>query len=54
MYLFLDVYEQALVCLSNREVAYASRGRTFHSEMANNRFITVVFSNCVGLIYLAI
>ena len=31
-------YEQALVCLSNREIVDASRGRTFHCKMANNRF----------------
>ena len=42
--------EQALVCLSNREIVDASRGRTFHCEMANNLF----FSNCFGLTYLAI
>ena len=30
--------EQALVCLSNREIVDASRGRTFHCKMANNRF----------------
>ena len=45
-----DGNEQALVCLSNREIVDASRGRTFHCKMANNRF----FSNCFGLIYLAI
>ena len=32
------MYEQALVCLSNREIVDASRGRTFHCKMANNRF----------------
>jgi len=42
--------EQALVCLSNRETVDASRGCTFHCKMTNNRF----FSNCFGLIYLAI
>ena len=31
-------YEQALVCLSNRELVDASRGCTFHCKMANNRF----------------
>ena len=46
--------KQALVCLSNREMVDASRGCTFHCKMANNRLITVGFSNCVGLIYLAI
>jgi len=35
--------EQALVCLPNREIVDASRGRTFHCEMANNRLITVFF-----------
>jgi len=43
-------HEQALVCLSNREIVYASRGRTFHCKMANNRF----FTNRFGLISLAI
>jgi len=33
-------YEQAIVCLSNREIGDASRG-TFHCKMANNRLITV-------------
>jgi len=32
-----NVNEQALVCLSNEEIVDASRGRTFHCEMANNR-----------------
>jgi len=32
------LYEQALVCLSNREIVDASSGRTFHCNMANNRF----------------
>jgi len=31
-------YEQALVCLCNREIVDASRGCTFHCKMANNRF----------------
>ena len=31
-------WEQALICLSNREIVDASRGRTFHCKMANNRF----------------
>jgi len=35
------LYEQALVCLSNREIVDASRGCTFHCKMANNRLITV-------------
>jgi len=34
-------HEQALVCLSSREIVDASRGCTFHCEMANNRLITV-------------
>ena len=34
-------YEQALVCLSNREIVDASRGCTFHCKMANNRLMTV-------------
>ena len=33
--------EQALVCLSNREIADASRRCTFHCKMANNRLIAV-------------
>jgi len=44
------LYLQALVCLSNREIVDASRGQICNCKMANNRF----FSNCVGLIYLAI
>ena len=47
-------HEQALVCLSNREIVDASRGRIFHCKMANNRLITVFFSNCVGLFYVTI
>ena len=35
--------DQALVCLSNREIVDASRGCTFHCNMANNRLITVFF-----------
>jgi len=35
--------EQALVCLSNGEIVDASRGRTFHCKMANNRLLTVLF-----------
>ena len=35
-------YEQALVCLSNREIFHASRGRTFHCKMANDRFFLVM------------
>ena len=31
------LHEQALVCLSNREIVDASRGCTFHCKMANNR-----------------
>ena len=31
-------YEQALVCLSNRDIFDASRGRTFHCKTAKNRF----------------
>jgi len=50
----VSFYEQALVFLSNREIVDASRGRTFHCKMANNRLITVFFSNWVGLIYLAV
>jgi len=37
------MHEQALGCLSNREIVDASRGRTFHCKMANNRLITVFF-----------
>ena len=36
-------YEQALVCLSNREIVDASRGRIFHCIMANNRFFFKLF-----------
>ena len=32
------IYEQALVCLSNREIVDTSRGCTFHCKMANSRF----------------
>jgi len=53
-YIHVNMYEQALVCLSNREIVDASRGSTFHCKMTNNSIITVLFSNCVGLIYLAI
>jgi len=35
-------YEQALVCLSNKEIVDASRGCAFHCKMANNR-VTVCF-----------
>jgi len=42
--------EQAPVCLFNRDILDASRGRPFHCNMANNRF----FLKWVGLIYLAI
>ena len=31
--------EQALVCLSNREIVDASRGRTFHCKIANRRIV---------------
>jgi len=51
---FTRTYEQALVCFSNRETVDASGGRPFHCKMANNRLITVVFSNWFGRIYLAI
>jgi len=37
----IGLIEQALVCLSNREMADASRGRPFHCKMTNNRLITV-------------
>ena len=36
-------YKQALICLSNREMVDASRGRPFHCKMANDRSITVFF-----------
>ena len=39
----LRTHEQALVCLSNREIIDASRGRTFHCKMANNRFFHLSF-----------
>jgi len=38
-----EVHKQALVCLSNREIMDASRGRTCHCLMANNRIMTVFF-----------
>jgi len=44
-------YEHALVCLSNRAIVDASRGRTFHYTIANNRLIPFCFSNWVGLIH---
>jgi len=47
-----DHYEQALVCLSNREIVFASRGRRCIAKWritVYNRF----FSNWFGLIYLA-
>ena len=47
-------YEHALVCLSNREIVNASRGRTFHCKMANKRLRTVFLANWFGLIYVAI
>ena len=45
MYIYWDhlVYEQALVCLSNRDIVDASRGRTVLCKMANNCLITVFF-----------
>ena len=39
----LTMHAQALACLSNREVIDATKGRTFHCKMANNRQITVFF-----------
>jgi len=44
----------ALVCFYNREIVDAIIGRNCHYKMANNRYITVCFSDCVGLIYIAI
>ena len=35
-------HEQALVCLSNREIVDASRGRTFFCKMANTRLFLIV------------
>ena len=37
-------YEQALVCLSNREIVDASRGCTFHCKTANHRFCSLIVS----------
>jgi len=52
LYLILrSAYEQALVCLSNRDIVDASRGHTFHRKMANNRYF---FNNRFDLIYVAI
>jgi len=42
--------EQALVCLSTREIVDASTWCTFYCKNANNRF----FSNCFRLIYLTV
>jgi len=39
-------YEQALVCVSNREIVDASRGRTFNCEVAGNRFMAFLFLLC--------
>jgi len=39
-----ECYEQALVCLSNREIVNASRGRTFHCKMANNLCSLIVLA----------
>ena len=47
-------HEQALVCHSNIEIVDASRWCTFNCKMANNCFISVFFTYCVGLIYSAI
>jgi len=44
-------HEQVLVCLSNREIVDASRGRTFYCKMANNRIITFFYN--VGKIHVA-
>jgi len=33
----IQFHEQALVCLVNREIVHASRGRTFPCKMANTR-----------------
>jgi len=38
-YMYIHTYEQALVCLSNREIVDASRERRFHCKIANNRFL---------------
>ena len=40
--------EQALVCLSNRKLVNASRGRPLHYKMANNRSITVFSLMCLA------
>ena len=41
-YYYYYCYEQALVCLSNREIVDASRGRIFHCKMANNRVFFLI------------
>jgi len=42
-------HEQALVCLSKKEIVDASRGRTFHCKMAENRcFLKLVLPNLFG------
>jgi len=39
--IYIHIYEQALVCLSNREIVGASTWCTFYCNMANNRLITL-------------
>ena len=41
-------YEQALVCISYREIFDASTGCTCHCKMANNRSIAVLGGNRFG------
>jgi len=48
-----DGHEQALVCLSNREIVDASRGCIFHCKMATYHSNQRFFLYFCGLIYLA-
>ena len=45
IYIYTEVrsHEQALVCLSNREIVDASRWCTFHCKIANNRVFLSLF-----------
>jgi len=39
MYVYIYIYEQALVCLYNKQILGVSRGQPIHCKMANNRII---------------
>jgi len=49
-----QLHAQTLVCLSNREIVDASRWCTFHCKNGEYRFNNRFFSNCFGLIHVAI